>query len=520
MSVADHTMHPDARLSWRHRVLATSLAALGCVPVAWALWASMYQGQAHSFDAMLYARSLWGLGHGTPLNSVVDVHAMAIHGHFGLYVLSPFTWFFRAVDVLLVAQVATYFLCNLLVIAAAMQVWRAADRTLDPAWDPARDPAWNPADNRRSRTLIGACMALFLAANPLWTNPFAFDVRPDMLGALPVVYGTLRLWKRGLDDRLGLAALISCVLMREEFAMLVVATLLLWPRRPWSQHRRERLVGSSIALGYWALYWFALRHWFGGELADSRVQGAATTLLGGTTGFLLEFTRNLGWKLELLLAWSLGFGGLSLIGWRWAGGSLPGMAMVLAMNRMANKVITFHYAIFGSAALPVAMVEGVRRLCAWPAVRRRAVLLAGVVLSMGIGFLSNPTWPGQRREAIYVSTEAAQGAGMASLAPALACVPDGAGLIVPYHFAAPFADREHLYRADVMANVPVPEWPPEVQVVVMLHRQVNPIREQVVAQRWRLTGQRGVLQFWARDPDVQNQLGFCLTALARATAGD
>jgi hypothetical protein len=194
--------------------------------------------------------------------------------------------------------------------------------------------------------------------------------------------------------------------------------------------------------------------------------------------------------------------------------------MVLAMNRMAQKVITFHYAIFGSAALPVAMVEGARRLASWPAAQRRAVLLAGVVCSAGIGFLSNPAWPGQRREAIYVSEEAAQGAGMSLLAPALACVPNGAGLIVPYHFAAPLADREHLYRADVMANVPVSEWPPEVQVVVMLHRQLNPIREQVVAQRWRLTGQRGVLQFWARDPDVQNHLGFCLTALARTTGGD
>ena len=512
MSAADNSVHPGTRLSWRYRVYAIALAALGSVPVAWALWASMYQGQAHSFDAMLYARSLWGIGHGAPLNPVVDVHAMAIHGHFGLFVLSPFTWFFRAVDVLLVAQVTTYFLCNLLVITAAMQVWRAPEAALDEPVD--------TADNTRSRSVIGVCMALFLAANPLWTNPFTFDVRPDMLGALPVVYGTLRLWKRGLGDRLGLAALISSVLMREEFAMLVVATLLLWPERPWWQHRRERLVGSAIALGYWALYWFALRHWFGGDVAEARVQGAATTLLGGTTGFLMDSARNLGWKLEILLAWLLGGGGLALVGWRWAGGTLPGLAMVLAMNRMAQKVITFHYAIFGSAALPVAMVEGARRLACWPAAQRRAVLLAGVVCSAGIGFLSNPAWPGQRREAIYVSAEAAQGAGMSLLAPALACVPNGAGLIVPYHFAAPLADREHLYRADVMANVPVSEWPPEVQVVVMLHRQLTPIREQVVAQRWRLTGQRGVLQFWARDPDVQNHLGFCLTALARTTGGD
>lgn len=512
MSFADNSVRHGTGLSWRYRVLATALAAAGSVPVAWALWASMYQGQAHSFDAMLYARSLWGLGHGAPLNSVVDVHAMAIHGHFGLYALAPFTWWFRAVDVLLVAQVTTYFLCNLLVITAAMQVWRApVGASAEPL---------EAADNQRYPAVAGACVALFLAANPVWTNPFLFDVRPDLLGALPAVYGTLRLWKRGLSDRLGLAALISSVLMREEFAMLVVATLLLWPSKPWRTHQRERLLGSAIALSYWGLYWFVLRHWYGGDLAEARVQGAATTLMGGTSEFVLEFARNLGWKLEILLAWLLGAGGLSLAGWRWMGGSLPGLAMVLAMNRMANKVIIFHYAIFGSAALPVAMLEGLRRLCAWPPARRRAALVTGMMLGVGIGFLSNPAWPGLRREAIYVSAEAAQGAGMALLAPALACVPDGAGLIVPYHFAAPLADREHVYRADVMANVPVSEWPPEVQVVVMLNRQVNPIRDQVVAQRWRLTGQRGVLQFWARDPGFQNQLGFCLTELARTTAGD
>jgi hypothetical protein len=512
MNSADDRVNQGTQFTWQHRILALVLTAISSVPVAWALWASIYQGQAHSFDAMLYSRSLWGIAHGAPLNSVVDVHAMAIHGHFGLYLLAPFAWVFRAVDVLLVAQVATYFLCHLLVVTAAMQVWRAPQIAPDERLD--------PADNQRSPAVIGACMALFLAANPLWTNPFTFDIRPDMLGALPIVYGTLRLCKRGLGDRLGLVALLSSVLMREEFAMLVVATLMFWPGRPWSQHRRERLVGSAIALGYWALYWFALRHWFGGEMAEARVQGAASTLLGGTTGFVMDFARNLGWKLEILLAWLLGGGGLALAGWRWAGGSLPGLAMVLAMNRMANKVITFHYAIFGSAALPVAMVEGARRVCAWPAAHRRAALLTGVVLSIGVGFLSIPAWPGLRREPIYVSAEASQAAGMAMLTPALRCVPDDVGLVVPYHFAAPLADREHLYRADLMANVPVSDWPAEVDVVVMLHRQVNPIRDRVVARRWRMTGQHGVLQFWARDPAVQNHLGFCLTDLARSAAED
>lgn len=512
MNSADDSVNQGAQFTWRHRFLALVLAALSSVPVAWALWASIYQGQTHSFDAMLYARSLWGVANDAPHNSVVGVHAMAIHGHFGLYLLAPFTWAFRAVDVLLVAQVATYFLCNLLVVTAAMQVWRAPETAPDEQVD--------LKDNQRFPAVIGACMALFLAANPLWTNPFTFDVRPDMLGALPIVYGTLRLWKCGLGDRLGLVALLSSVLMREEFAMLVVATLMLWPSRPWSQHRRERLVGSAIALGYWAFYWFALRQWFGGEMAEARVQGAATTLLGGTTGFVMDFARNLGWKLETFLAWALGGGGLALVGWRFLGGTLPGLSMVLAMNRMANKVITFHYAIFGSAALPVAMLEGARRLCTLPAAHRRAALVTGMVLSIAIGFLSIPAWPGQRREPIYVNADAAGAAGMANLAPALACIPDDVGLVVPYHFAAPRADREHLYRADLMANVPVSEWPAEVEVVVMLHRQVSPIRDRVVARRWRMTGQHGVLQFWARDPDVQNHLGFCLTDLARSAAGD
>jgi hypothetical protein len=62
-------------------------AGVGAVAVSfgfgWALWALLrsllVQGWAHSFDAAIYVRSLWGVAAGDLWNPVVELHVVSIH---------------------------------------------------------------------------------------------------------------------------------------------------------------------------------------------------------------------------------------------------------------------------------------------------------------------------------------------------------------------------------------------------------------------------------------------------------
>ncbi len=89
------------RIRW---LLVAATALAGCGTLLWMTHTLTWVGQAQSYDTMLYARSLWGAGHGHWHNPIVGTHALAIHGHFLALPLAPLTHLFRAVDVLNVAH--------------------------------------------------------------------------------------------------------------------------------------------------------------------------------------------------------------------------------------------------------------------------------------------------------------------------------------------------------------------------------------------------------------------------------
>src|SRR5262249_8403901 len=146
---------------------------------------SLYIGQAQSFDTLLYARSLWGLAHGDPINPVVGVHALSVHAHFGNLLLIPFARCFPSAAVLIAAQTSCLF----------AMVFLTARRGGALCSESTLLASSSSSSSTRSRLAFGALGAvvvglLVTAGSPLVLNPFLFDVRPDFLG-LPIAVWAL-----------------------------------------------------------------------------------------------------------------------------------------------------------------------------------------------------------------------------------------------------------------------------------------------------------------------------------------
>jgi uncharacterized membrane protein len=414
---------------------AAAVGLCGAFGLGLLLHRLVFAGWAHSFDSAIYVRSLWGVAHGAWWNPVVDLHVLSIHCNLVLFALAPLVGLVSAAGVLVGAQAAA---------------WGA---TLGLAARAASTDA--AAHGRRTGLLAGLAAAALVAASPLVTNAFLFDVRPDLIGVPLLVAGLLRLRRRGRVDAWAAALLFAAIPVREEHMMVVVgamAALLAAQLRPSrgdggeaTAARPQWAAATSIAvaaIAAWAIYFFGVRALIGDGSAE---------LAREVAGDFLDEGRGI-WaaRAEAVALVAVAGGGLALVGWRWLIAAGPGLLLLLATTRMAELALNFHYVMFLAPGVVVAIVDGLSRVGRWPRARLRAAVLAAAALLAGAAFLSSSALPGGGRfraenfALLLDETTALRPDDLPELEAMYALlsrVPPGAALAAPWEILAPFAER-------------------------------------------------------------------------------
>jgi len=413
----------------RANVAAAFVGAAIALPVGLLLERSLFQGEAQSFDSLLYARSLWGLAHGASENPIAGVHALAIHGHFIGLLLVPFARFAAAGRVLLVAQ-------SLALFATVFLVARRAGELVEQGKLGATKP-W------ATFVIASGVGVLATLGAPLVLNPFLFDARPDLLGVPFATYALLRAEETGKIDRRVIVAFVLALLAREELAMVVLGLVVFW-HKP-KEHLRVRGLLGAGALGWWGFYAFVLRTTIGGDAALTRLSSTPAALLGGPPTGMVMFL-----KLEIIAATIFGMGALCLLGWRWLGAAIPGLVFVLAQNRLAGLVIDFHYGMFVAPGILVAGIAGLQVLSKQ---KRRVPIAAAIGVIGTILYLFSSTAPGGRRFRRSFFQPAQRVTDARAL---LKLIPDGAPVAAPFGYAVPLADRTLVVPIEALVGHEVP----------------------------------------------------------------
>lgn len=398
-------VHEPAPKPWAALAVAL-IAGVGLFALA---VRSLYVGQGQSYDSLLYARSLWGIGHGVWHNPAYGTHAFGIHANVVLLLLAPLTWLLPAALVLAAAQ-ATAFAATLSVVA----------RRAGP----------------------DALLAVALAVlSPLLMNPWLFDLRPGPLAVPLLAAALLRLRARGaLDLRVGLLV-IGATLVREEFAVVAAAGLVLAPLG-----RRDlalRIAVGAGLLAYMALYWFVLRDLFSGGAA-ARADQAAVDLVAGGEGAVT-------YRIALAAALAASGGGLVWLGWRWLGAALPGIGVAVLLAKQPEHALSFHYTMFAAPGLLVALVDGLGRLRERTARAGggRAAWVAGAVLLALAATHAFGALPGGRRfQADAFGFDADARGWQRAVHEEVARWPEHEGALAPGPFAAAAADRPTIYSVE------------------------------------------------------------------------
>ena len=301
-----------------------------CVLVCWLLHRMLFEGQASSYDSMIYTRGLWGLANGEHDNPVRGLPFLANHGNFVLFLFSPFTHLFHAANVLIGAQGIA--LAALVVLIA---------KTVEGAGQTAQLSAWH----RTGRGLGLAIMATL--CTPLILNPFLFGARPDLIGVPLVTAGLLRAERRKGFDCTAIWIMIPAILVREEYAGVIAAALVLAPSTAPDGLNRRKLWMIAVCCGlYFVGYWLLFRPWllaepgghgFWGYVARGVVTVNSERSLDIDVGALLTHKAHL---LAILL---FSIGGLAAVGWRWGGAALPGIVLLLLQIRRNELTMSTHY---------------------------------------------------------------------------------------------------------------------------------------------------------------------------------
>jgi uncharacterized membrane protein len=419
-------------------------------------------GWAHSFDSAIYARNLWGIANGQTFNPIVQLQAMSVHFNLVLYPLAPLTTLINPTIVLLLAQGialgATY---------AVMALHTA-----------------NTVERHGLDTVaMGASTVMImiaLLASPMVINPFMFDVRPDLIGVPLISAGLLRALATGAWDRLAVSLVLASLLVREEFAMVIVASLLL---TPWTDRSRAQIrmrAGAALFAVVWLLaYWYLVRPAMGDD-SFARANTVASSFADSEVP--LSPVSIAGYKLEIIAAFAASFGGLTLMGWRWWGAALPGMLLLLATPRLQALVLNFHYVMFVTPAVIVASADGCDRLIAFLRRTRPAVatpLVASMLLALTLAYgisSAGPQGGRFRQENFAVAASDSTPLTHEQLlrlqrAHALMnqYIVDAGGLVVPYGLSAFHADRPAILmweqvQQDLMNGQP---WPEGIDWVVL-----------------------------------------------------
>jgi uncharacterized membrane protein len=441
----------DGNAAWRSHAqsdadrstlgVALLLGAVVAAALAWLLHRSLFEARAQSFDAMIYGRSLWAAAHGSAENTVLGVHWLTIHANLVLYLLAPCARVADPVAILIVAQALSG---GALV---ALFVFHAAHE-------------------QRPLTLIAVLLACALVwGSPLALNPFLFDVRPDLIGVPLCTAGLLRMQRRRCADRVSVGWLFASLLVREEYSMIVAPALTLLPfERGAGLGARTRWILALSAVAYTVFYVSVGRRWIGGDAAAARVADVTTSLVSAPTWASLRS------KPEILLAAALSCGGLVALGWRWSVPAWPGLAFLLAIQKLPELLFNAHYSMFVVPGLCVAALAGVERLRALSGARRRVAWIGVFAVSLSCGAFWSAAPGGGRFRAAYFDLEPAAEKGgrwdhLAQYGQARALlrrIPAEAACALPYALSAGFLDRGVAWdntrlRRQLAAREPLPD---------------------------------------------------------------
>jgi uncharacterized membrane protein len=392
-------------------------AAIVMIACAALLWRTIFDGRSQSFDTLLYARGLWGIAHGEGWNSVVDMNTFSLHAHFGLLGLAPLAWIMPSAAVLILAQ-AFCLACVFALIVRSVQ------------------------------TSHGTGMALWAAGltitSPLVLNGFLFDARPDLVGVGFCTAALLRARKVGFDIR-SVVFLALATLCREEFALVAAIAFVAAPKPIASMAVpfRVRVVYAASFSAYFLLYYFVVMHRLGGNTNSAAMHLAQTGNIGGP-----ELVRA---KIDLAVVFALTSGGLIWLGSRWLLVALPGLALLAITRWLPDMQLRFHYSMFAVPGLVLASVSGLERVRDFSAKRRGAILVMTSLLAIA-NFRYGSAAPGGLRFARFNFDLADREGGIRfdwnrhsvgydAVHSLLARVPRSHGLVAPWSFAAPVADR-------------------------------------------------------------------------------
>lgn len=420
-------MMESPRRSGTDRLKATATLLVPALLLAWGHLQSQLVWQPASYDTLLYARSLWGLGSGNPFNPLYGTHALAIHANLAMLPLAPLAQVVHPVVLLCVAQA--------LALAATVGLLH---RALSPADRPPR-----------------RAMLLALTAGSLFfTGTFTFDPRPDVW-AVPLLLafwlrrGAQRPWQ-GVDTCLALGA----VAVREELALALPGLVAL--PLPDPRSRLRAALTTALALAWFLTYWFALRPWLDADFADARAGQAADDLFG--TGGADAWR----WRAAVVFATLTLGGGALLQHPRWLAVAAPGLLWLLAIDKGGLEALRYHYPVF---ALPALLAGAV--LAPPPATGTRRALAAGAGALQALMVLLW-LWP---RILIghWIPESPGHAAALQEARVTLASLPPEAGVAGPYTVLGGVVNRPSVWSEETLLHAlrTTGEVPADIDVVAL-----------------------------------------------------
>ena len=427
------------------------------------------EGLSASFDSAIYIRNLWGIAHGDWVNPLVNNHVFCVHGNWVLLLLAPLVRF-----------------CDpglLLTLAQGLALGATAGLLHHGFLEALGERA-----SRGRRLLAATLLSAGLLAGPVAINPFLFDLRPDMLGLPLLLAGLLRARRNGWD-RPALLWMAAALLVREEFAMVIIGAMATAPFGRSLLIDWKRRGGVIVAaLAFVGIYWFGVRGWLFPQSVE-RASGVASQMLDNASP--LPLPQVLAFKAEILCAVLLGGGLLPLVGWRWLGVAMPGLAFLLIQSRMQADLLDFHYAMFALPGLAIASVDGLERLVSRP---RHAPLILVSAVGMIALFVTSSALPGGGRH--FASRELSTNSdgsprltsGGVPLYEAMnsmvAALPPDDGVAVPFALSAGAAAR-----SAIVTTEQVKQWvskgekfPPDLHWVVLFGKDFEGLGSRLVSE--------------------------------------
>lgn len=361
-------------------------------------------GHDRSFDLALYARSLWGIAHGEPINSLRDQHVLALHGHFVLYPIAPLAKLVSSVYLLLILQSVA--IASGAAVSYAIAVQRLGTK---------------PA---------ALAVALIYLAYPLVSNTLLFDMHVKTLATPFLLVAIDRLDRSGLRDWRTWVVLLIAFSCREEISLAVGVMGL-----GWLVIREKRKVGVALAItgcALFAAYYFIVQPSFGSDAASIRAHFGHLR----ETGLLRQLVTEQNIALVLGLLGSLAF--LPVVGWRFSVGAIVPVAIAMLSQWPGATHPTSHYPFLAVPFLIMGTIEGLSIMGKKSHRVQRWAIVFGIVCSL-VSYRLYSVGPGGRNfEAErYASTPLASEA-----MRCVALVPDDVPALAPDHLVAHIAERK------------------------------------------------------------------------------